>query len=152
MDFHVEIYELETGKRFSGDDTRTVVTILDEDFPGTLGFETVNVETSKHQERVEVKITRTNGADGEISCIVKTQPFCEGNIESNAIEYEDFLPMTEKLTFEHGETEKIVSVMLMNEKMPQIDSKQLANIEGDLSHDELNEVVDIMFKIVIQDP
>jgi hypothetical protein len=48
MDFHVEIYELETGKRFSGDDTRTVVTILDEDFPGTLGFETVNVETSKH--------------------------------------------------------------------------------------------------------
>jgi hypothetical protein len=34
--FFVELYDLETGDRLQGDDTRCKVTILDEDFPGKL--------------------------------------------------------------------------------------------------------------------
>jgi len=36
----------------------------------------------------------------------------------NAVEFEDYLPKHEKVTFENGETEKVVSILLMNEKMP----------------------------------
>lgn len=40
LDFFVELYnpELEGNPRHFGDDTRSKVTILDEDFPGTLSF------------------------------------------------------------------------------------------------------------------
>jgi len=38
MDFLVELYDLEGKDRLEGDDTQTRVTILDEDFPGTLSF------------------------------------------------------------------------------------------------------------------
>jgi len=33
--------------RFSGDDTVSKITILDEDFPGTLGFENTEIIASK---------------------------------------------------------------------------------------------------------
>lgn len=37
MDFHVELLD-ENNNLLPGDDTVAVVTILDEDFPGNLGF------------------------------------------------------------------------------------------------------------------
>jgi solute carrier family 8 (sodium/calcium exchanger) len=45
LDFLVELYEIDApGKeRLKGDDTITRVTILDEDFPGTLGFQVTNI-------------------------------------------------------------------------------------------------------------
>jgi len=36
--FYVELYNPETEEAYEEFDTRTVITILDEDFPGTLGF------------------------------------------------------------------------------------------------------------------
>ena len=33
--------------RFNGDDTLSKITILDEDFPGTLGFENTDITVSK---------------------------------------------------------------------------------------------------------
>ena len=47
LDFHVELYDPETGKRLVGDDTLSKVTILDEDFPGTLGFEITSISVSR---------------------------------------------------------------------------------------------------------
>lgn len=47
MDFWVELYDLDTLKRLSGDDTKTVITILDEDFPGTIGFEMTGIRVDK---------------------------------------------------------------------------------------------------------
>ena len=38
-DFYVELYDARTGNRLIGEDTRTRVTILDDDKPGTLVFE-----------------------------------------------------------------------------------------------------------------
>jgi hypothetical protein len=54
LDFYVELYDpnvLDTkGKpqRLAGDDTKCKVTILDEDFPGTLGFELTDIRVSKN--------------------------------------------------------------------------------------------------------
>jgi hypothetical protein len=56
--------------------------------------------------------------------MIKTDPlsdatdnkhFSEGQ---NAIEYEDYLPKMEMITFENGEKERIVPIMLMHEKVP----------------------------------
>jgi len=45
LDFAIELYDPNTEEevRLVGDDTRCTVTILDEDFPGTLGFEMTDV-------------------------------------------------------------------------------------------------------------
>ena len=49
LDFTVELYDPNTPgfTRFSGDDTASKITILDEDFPGTLGFENTEIVASK---------------------------------------------------------------------------------------------------------
>lgn len=79
LDFQVELYDPKSpGKpRFKGDDTVSKITILDEDFPGTLGFENTDIMVSKFQERVDIKIIRSEGSDGKISCMIKTEQLTE---------------------------------------------------------------------------
>ena len=74
-DFSVELYNpQETGNtKFAGDDTTCKITILDEDFPGTLGFENTDIIASKLQDKVEVRIIRSEGSDGKISCMIRTE-------------------------------------------------------------------------------
>lgn len=43
----VELYDPATGEKFFGDDTQTKITILDEDFPGKLGFAATEIQASK---------------------------------------------------------------------------------------------------------
>lgn len=129
LDFYVELYDPNSMEvdgvqpRYEGDDTRCKVTILDEDFPGTLGFEITDITVSKGQEKVDVTVVRQDGADGTISCMIGTEPLSEVSGPSNAVEFEDYLPLYEKITFQHGETEKIISVMLVKDKVPAITEK-----------------------------
>lgn len=109
-DFAIEICESEKGERMEGDDTRCVVTILDEDQPGILGFENKAIKVRKKDKFAYVKVVRTEGADGEISCWVKTQVMNE--VTNHAAEFTDFLPVDEKLTFGHCETDKMVKIEL----------------------------------------
>jgi len=81
LDFLVELYDKETGKRLEGDDTRTRVTILDEDSPGIIGFEITQLSVSKDQDYIEVLIKREKGSDGVIKCICRTEAL---NDEDNA--------------------------------------------------------------------
>lgn len=53
-------------------DTKTRVTILDEDFPGTLGFEQTSLVVSKNQAHIDLTVVRTNGSDGKINCTVRS--------------------------------------------------------------------------------
>jgi|DEB0MinimDraft_12_1074336.scaffolds.fasta_scaffold10474_2 hypothetical protein len=39
----------------------------------------------------------------------------------------------------------------MNEKMPRIDDKDL-NADGEISHEDLNEMTDVMFKVCLLNP
>lgn len=73
LEFKVELYDPETKERLFGGDTETKITILDEDFPGKLGFSSTDVQASKFQDKVEIKIVRTDGASGKISCMVRTE-------------------------------------------------------------------------------
>ena len=110
-DFHVEICESQEGPRMEGDDTLCVVTILDEDQPGNIGFDMKMMKVRRKDNLAFIKVMRTDGADGEISCWVQTVKV-EG-IPNAAQEFTDFLPKEEKLVFAHQETEKMVQISLV---------------------------------------
>lgn len=113
MEFFVELYD-PSGTvgmpKFYGDDTQTKVTILDEDFPGTICFEDTQLTVSKSEAKLEIKILRLDGSDGQISCMIRTQP-CQDTTDLDvkcAQEYIDYEPMSEKVVFKQGENEKTI--------------------------------------------
>lgn len=126
LEFAVELYDPNTRTRHFGDDTSTKVTILDEDFPGKLGFASTDIQASKFQDRVDIKIVRSEGSSGRISCMIRTEQLTEGGraAANSATEFDDYLPKHEKVEFENQENEKTVSISLVNDKM-------VPRIEGD---------------------
>ena len=59
LEFIVELYDpnkLEGEDRLPGDDTQCRVTILDEDFPGTIGFASTEINVHKTAKEVEIEI------------------------------------------------------------------------------------------------
>ena len=66
-DFYVECYDLATGQRLPGEDTRTRVTILDDDKPGMLVFEEKKAQRHPVNEKeCWVTVNRVQGTDGQI--------------------------------------------------------------------------------------
>jgi solute carrier family 8 (sodium/calcium exchanger) len=130
LDFFVELYDHnkinpETGlfEKLAGDDTRCKVTILDEDFPGCLGFEMTDVRVSSKADKVDVKVVRMEGADGMISCYLRTEILSEQANPTNAIEFEDYVPKHEEIKFLHGENEKTITIELVQNKINLIEPK-----------------------------
>jgi len=105
MDFGVELFDPNDDgyPRLHGDDTHCTIKILDEDSPGTLGFGETDIRVSKRESKVEIIVTRSEGADGEVKCSIKTEKLSEKNLASNAKEYEDYVPKHEQIIFAHGE-------------------------------------------------
>ena len=69
---------------------------MDEDFPGKLGFEATEIVTSKNNDKVDIIIKRVEGTDGNISCMVRTEPLIPNSKSKlNAVEFEDYLPKHE---------------------------------------------------------
>jgi hypothetical protein len=158
LDFFVELFDPNkldaSGKpeKLYGDDTRCKVTILDEDFPGTLGFELTDVRVSKNADKVEITIMRLEGADGIISCMFKTEPLSETPNPNNAEEYEDYLPSHSKITFLHGENEKTISIGLVKKNEKEIDTKGLIEKGDDQNGESSEEKCDVMFKVRLEKP
>lgn len=53
-DFFAELYDINTKRKLSGDDTECKVTILDEDFPGKLQFKRTEIMGSRKNKRVDI--------------------------------------------------------------------------------------------------
>jgi hypothetical protein len=72
---------------------------------------------------VDIKIIRSEGSDGKISCMVKTEQLTEagrtGVASNSAAEFEDYLPKHEKVEFDNNENERKISINLVNDKMVQ---------------------------------
>jgi len=64
-DFYVELYDLESGERLPGQDTRTRVTIMDDDRPGVLAFETKgNLKHPANENECRIRVVRLHDNDG----------------------------------------------------------------------------------------
>jgi len=72
-DFYIEIYDPETGERLPGSDTRTKITIIDDDKPGRLGFSSRFLHVSAKDKVAKLKILRQQGTDGQIQIKFKAQ-------------------------------------------------------------------------------
>jgi len=70
-DFKIYLRD-EDGQPITGEDTECIVTILDDDRPGILGFEERQIYVSRKQENVTVKVTRIDGSSGLIHVTLKT--------------------------------------------------------------------------------
>ena len=142
--------------RLPGDDTRCKVTILDEDFPGTIGFGSTDIRVSKGAQEVEIEIERVDGSDGTIGCMISTEPLTLEPSPQSAQEFEDYLPKHEKITFKHNETSQKVIIKLVNEKIgASEDVKEFKDIDGeDDGPDEGSEEADpdLIFKVKLDKP
>ena len=162
LEFWVEIYdpnknELGQNDRLHGDDTRCKVTILDEDFPGTIQFGETDIKVSKGAQEVEIEVERVDGSDGTISCMISTEPLTMEPSPQSAQEFEDYLPKHEKITFKHNETSQKVIIKLVNEKIGTgEDPKEFKDVGND---DDENEEEgseegdpDLIFKVKLDKP
>ena len=102
-DFYVELYDAATGNRLIGEDTRTRITILDDDKPGMLVFEEKKaLRHPANESECKVVVNRVHGTDGEIS--VKYKTVLLGANEHQAKPGIDFEPVEGVLTFKHTES------------------------------------------------
>ena len=74
---------------------------MDEDFPGCLGFENTDITVKKADKKVQIVIKRFDGQDGKISCMIRTEQLVDQGSNNNAVEFEDYLPREERVTFQH---------------------------------------------------
>lgn len=155
LDFAIELYDPSNEEQnvLPGEDTKCIVTILDEDFPGTLGFEATDVSVKKGTKEVFVVIKRENGSDGTISCMIKTDAISDKKTPNTALEFDDYCPMMNQITFPHSETEVRVPITLIEQKVSDLGGKMMEETDkldenkddGDKEGSESEEEVDVMF-------
>jgi len=83
----------------------TTVTVLNDDFPGTLEFDTEEV-LAHEGDHVKVGVCRTAGSAGSIICHYET-------MNDSALEGKDFEHTAGTLSFKHGETHKEIEVKIL---------------------------------------
>jgi len=75
-DFWVQLYEpsdpnqvpIENAVKLEGGDTKTIVTIIDDDKPGSIAFEEAKpIKAVASTGKAEIRIVRKNGADGVVT-------------------------------------------------------------------------------------
>ena len=117
-----------------------------------IGFESTDVRVSKNSEIAKIKVTRTEGSDGTISCMLKTEPLSESPSPNNAEEYEDYIPQHSKVTFGHQETEKIVEIKILKDKTGDENPDKLHDDKGDDGKSSEGESGEVMFKVKLEKP
>lgn len=111
-DFFVELYDEGSKNRLIGEDTRTRVTILDDDKPGMLVFE--EKKTLRHpanEAECTVVVNRVQGTDGEIS--VKYETICIDDTQQTATPGKDYTPKSGTLVFKHTESKKEITIPII---------------------------------------
>lgn len=97
-DFFCQLYDPQDGSELTGKDTRTRVTIIDDDKPGQICFEeTKNIKVLGSEQYCEVVILRKNGADGVVTVDYETMQL--DSSEHTATPNVDYVPCSGTLTF-----------------------------------------------------
>lgn len=83
--------------------------------------------------------------------MIRTEPLTENNAGGqNAVEFEDYLPKLEQVTFAHGENEQTVSILLVNDRIPQIENKTVGKGDDLEEDDGEGEHGDVIFKVRLE--
>ena len=111
-DFYIQLYDPFSLKELSGKDTKTRVTIIDDDKPGQICFkDTKGIKAHPDKEMCEIAILRKNGSDGVVKVDYSTVPL--GETDHTARDGKDYVSKSGTLQFNHGETEKIIQIQIL---------------------------------------
>ena len=111
-----------------GEDTRTRVTILDDDKPGTLVFE--EKKTMRHpvtERECQIVVNRENGTDGMAKVKFKTVKMAQG--EQEAKPDVDFTPVQGELEFLHQESRKTITIPILEPENPDAEMDQIFGLK-----------------------
>jgi len=119
-DFFVQLMDPHTNADLVGKDTRTRVTIIDDDKPGQICFEeTKTIKAVASEKFVDVVIQRKNGSDGKVTVDYVTVMLDKS--EHTATENVDYKPVEGTLTFMQGETAKNITIEILDR--PDVESR-----------------------------
>jgi len=91
-----------------GSKTVALVTIINDDEPGYIGFEETIYLVKESVGKAEIKVLRINGADGRVTVRYRTK-------DIDAIATRDYEPVDQELVFEHGEISKVIAIPIVND-------------------------------------
>jgi solute carrier family 8 (sodium/calcium exchanger) len=98
-------------------------------------------------EKVPITIVRKEGSDGNISCMIETEPLSQPT--GCAREFEDYLPKHDKVSFDHNENEKVVYIDIIPEQSKE---KKNATKKVDDGGESSEDDEDLVFKVKITSP
>jgi len=108
----MQLYNADTGDELEGKDTKTRITIIDDDKPGAIYFqESKNVQADASLDSVAVVIERRNGSDGIVTVDYKTTDLDDS--PNTATAGVDYKPVEGTLEFKHGETMKEITIQIL---------------------------------------
>lgn len=130
-DFYCQLYDPNTFEELKGQDTRTRVTIIDDDKPGQICFEqSKQIKAIASDKVAEIVIIRKNGSDGEVKVDYETIELDESS--HTATKGVDYVEVKGTLTFIQGETSKVIEVEILERKDEEVRDEsfgiQLSNI------------------------
>ena len=132
-DFYVQLYDPYTQQELSGKDTKTRVTIIDDDKPGQICFrDSKGIKVSPDKPTCDIVIQRKNGSDGVVKVDYTTVPL--GDSDHTATDGVDYRSKSGTLVFNHGETEKTINIEILqhedeNEMRDESFGLQLSNCQ-----------------------
>ncbi|MET0006426.1 MAG: Calx-beta domain-containing protein [Candidatus Thiodiazotropha sp. 6PLUC9] len=115
------------GKASLGDQSEVEVLILDDDGAGSIAFSTVSVAVNEANREALISLVRTGGSAGTVDVEYQT-------ISDTATAESDFIPTEGKVRFLSGETEKQISVELIDDSLfegSELFQIVLTDIEGE---------------------
>jgi len=126
----MQLYNADTAEELEGKDTKTRITIIDDDKPGAIYFqESKTVQADASQDTVSVIIERRNGSDGTVTVDYKTTDLDETKHTASAgIDYE---ACEGTLKFDHQETSKEIKIKILKKDEESRDESflvQLSNV------------------------
>lgn len=111
-DFYVQLYDPNTLEELEGRDTKTRITIIDDDKPGFVSFESNQTITTLAQTGVAyVHLKRENGSDGVVTVYFKTEEL--DKTENTARDGKDYVGKRGTITFEPQETSKTIEIEII---------------------------------------
>ena len=114
-DFFVQLYDPATMMELQGKDTRTRVTIIDDDKPGQICFEhNKGIKALASEEVCEVILDRKNGSDGRVTVDYKTIELDKS--EHTATAGLDYEHVEGTVVFEQNQTTATIEIPILQRK------------------------------------
>ena len=99
-DFYIDLLDTK-GDKLDGEDTRCRVTIIDDDRPGCLTFETTTMKHAAVETKCKVRVNRIHAFDGQVTCKYRTLQIDDSS--ATATPGKDYVHKEGTLKFGNGE-------------------------------------------------